>query len=206
LDVPWRILRAAAQSLEIAGQDEADPAGEAPALPGQASEAIAPAGAVAKAERTEELRAAMARAKMAIQPEVSAAAVIAEFGGHSDVAPLAVQLEIGMNDLRGCEAMLYSQAHALHAIFVEASLQARKQEWFANAEALMRMAFKSQNQCRATLETLAAIKNPPVLFARQTNIAQGPQQVNNGMMPAGEPRAGRENRKAAERTIGKETA
>jgi hypothetical protein len=131
-------------NLEIAGQDEADPAGEAPALPGQTSEAIAPAGAVAKAERTEELRAAMARAKMAIQPEVSAAAVIAEFGGHSDVAPLAVQLEIGMNDLRGCEAMLYSQAHALHAIFVEASLQARTQEWFANAEALMRMAFKSR--------------------------------------------------------------
>jgi hypothetical protein len=29
-----------------------------------------------------------------------------------------------------------------------------------------------------------------VVFARQANIAQGPQQVNNGMMPAGEPRAG----------------
>jgi hypothetical protein len=133
---------------------------------------------------------------MAIRPEVSAAAVIAEFGGHSDVAPLAVQLEIGMNDvrkndLRGCEAMLYSQAHALHAIFVDLSVQARKQEWFANVEALMRMAFKSQNQCRATLETLATIKNPqPVAFVRQANIAHGQQQVNNGMMPAGEPRAG----------------
>ena len=46
----------------------------------------------------------------------------------------------------------------------------------------------------ATLETLANIKNPPVVFARQVNIAQGPQQVNNGMMPAGEPCAGpREN-------------
>jgi hypothetical protein len=49
-----------------------------------------------------------------------------------------------------------------------------------------------------TLETLATIKNPPVVFARQANIAQGPQQVNNQMMPAAEPSRGRgENRKAA---------
>jgi hypothetical protein len=43
----------------------------------------------------------------------------------------------------------------------------------------MRLALKAQSQCRATLETLAAIKNPPTVFARQANIAQGPQQVNN---------------------------
>jgi hypothetical protein len=47
----------------------------------------------------------------------------------------------------------------------------------------MRMALKAQNQCRMTLETLATIKNPPAVFARQANIADGPQQVNNGMMP-----------------------
>jgi hypothetical protein len=50
------------------------------------------------------------------------------------------------------------------------------------------MAMKAQNQCRMTLETWAQIKNPPVVFARQANIAQGPQQVNNGM-PAGKPLA-----------------
>ncbi len=44
----------------------------------------------------------------------------------------------------------------------------------------MRLALKAQSQCRATLETLATIKNPPVVFARQANIANGPQQVNNG--------------------------
>jgi hypothetical protein len=37
----------------------------------------------------------------------------------------------------------------------------------------------AQGQCRATLETLAVIKNPPVVFAKQANIAHGPQQVNN---------------------------
>ena len=46
-------------------------------------------------------------------------------------------------------------------------------------------ALKAQSQCRATLETLAAIKNPaPVAFVRQANIAHGPQQVNNGPQPA----------------------
>ena len=95
--------------------------------------------------------------------------------------------DIRKNDLGGCEAMLYSQAHVLQAIFVDALLQVKKQDWFSNSKSFMRMAL---NQCRMTLETLAQIKNPPVVFARQANIAQGPQQVNNGMMPAGEPRAG----------------
>ena len=31
-----------------------------------------------------------------------------------------------------------------------------------------------------TVETLAAIKNPSVVFARQANFASGHQQVNNG--------------------------
>ena len=34
-----------------------------------------------------------------------------------------------------------------------------------------------------TLETLGNIKNPPVVYAKQANITNGPQQVNNGSMP-----------------------
>lgn len=30
------------------------------------------------------------------------------------------------------------------------------------------------------LETLGTIKNPPIVYAKQANIAHGPQQVNNG--------------------------
>jgi hypothetical protein len=47
-------------------------------------------------------------------------------------------------------------------------------------ESSTRLALKAQGQCRATLETLAVIKNPTMVFARQANIAHGPQQVNNG--------------------------
>jgi hypothetical protein len=46
----------------------------------------------------------------------------------------------------------------------------------------LRLALKAQSQCRATCETLAVLKNPPV-FTRQANVVNGPQQVNvnNGL-------------------------
>ena len=44
----------------------------------------------------------------------------------------------------------------------------------------MKLALRAQSQCRATLETLAAIKNPPVIYAKQANVTSGPQQINNG--------------------------
>ena len=49
----------------------------------------------------------------------------------------------------------------------------------------MKLALRAQGQCRATLETLANIKNPrPVAFVKQANISNGPQQVNNGTVDA----------------------
>jgi hypothetical protein len=44
---------------------------------------------------------------------------------------------------------------------------------------------KAQSQCRATLETLGALKNvASVVFVRQANIGQG-VQVNNAAHPTG---------------------
>jgi hypothetical protein len=83
-------------------------------------------------------------------------------------------------DLGHAEAMLINQASALQALFVRLSERAMEQTNMPNLEGFMRMALRAQSQCRATLETLAAIKNPaPVAFVRQANIAHGPQQVNN---------------------------
>jgi hypothetical protein len=60
-------------------------------------------------------------------------------------------------------------------------------------ETYLRLALKAQSQCRATLETLAVIKNPqPVAFVHQANIAHGPQQVNNAAASLGEPSRARE--------------
>lgn len=78
------------------------------------------------------------------------------------------------------EAMLINQASALQAMFVRLSERAMEQTQMPNLEGFMRLALRAQSQCRAALETLATIKNPPVIYARQANISNGPQQVNNG--------------------------
>lgn len=136
---------------------------------------------------------AKALTKMALRPSVNAAAVIETYGrplGGQDFELLIDELAAGMQDVWGgnmkrAEAMLYGQAHALQAIFMNLSRRAASQEYLKQWEAHLRMAMKAQNQCRMTLETLATIKNPPVVFARQANINNGgQQQVNNGAQPA----------------------
>lgn len=84
-------------------------------------------------------------------------------------------------DLAQTEAMLITQASSLQALFVRLTERAMEQTQMPNLEGFMRMALRAQSQCRATLETLAAIKNPPVVYARQANVTTGPQQINNGV-------------------------
>ena len=87
-------------------------------------------------------------------------------------------------DLREAEAILTAQALALNAIFTEMAICAglNMKHSLDVVDRCLRLALKAQGQCRATFETLAAIKNPPAaVFAQQANIAHGPQQVNNGV-------------------------
>ena len=97
---------------------------------------------------------------------------------------------VNRGDLSSAEAVLIEQATALNAIFAEfARRSALNMGAYINAaDRYMRLALKAQSQCRATLETLATIKAGPAIFARQANIAHGPQQVNNGV--SGPARAG----------------
>lgn len=134
--------------------------------------------------------AAASLARLALRPSVLSAAVVETYTktllGEQDLGSLIDSLSSGMTDLKTgdmarAEAMLYGQAHALQAIFTNLARQAASQEYLKQWEAYLRMAMKAQNQCRMTLETLAAIKNPPVVIARQANINNGgQQQVNNG--------------------------
>jgi hypothetical protein len=67
-------------------------------------------------------------------------------------------------------------------------LRVRANERHRRDARYMRLALKAQSQCRATIETRAEIKNPrPIAFAQQANIANGPQQVNNGGQVPAEP-------------------
>lgn len=90
--------------------------------------------------------------------------------------------EVSGNRLDRLEAMLTAQAHVLDAMFNDLARRARLNiaEYPDAFERYMRLSFKAQSQCRATIETLAEVKNPKaVAFVQQANIANGPQQVNN---------------------------
>lgn len=81
---------------------------------------------------------------------------------------------------KNAEAMLYGQASTLHAVFTALLRRAAREDRLPQFQVAMSMALKAQAQSRATLEALAAIKNPSqVAFVKQANIANGPQQVNN---------------------------
>ena len=159
--------------------------------------------AAADSEKSEAL------AKMALRPSVNAAAVMVSYGkplgiDDDDIAALMDRLaddvqNVWAGDMKRAEAMLFGQAHALQAIFMNLARRATTQEYLKQWEAYLRMALKAQNQCRMTLETLATIKNPPVVIARQANINNGgQQQVNNGAAPApGQAPAHAANLKAA---------
>lgn len=99
---------------------------------------------------------------------------------------------VNRGDLSSAEAMLIEQAAALNAIFAEMARRSALNmgEYLDATDRYMRLALKAQSQCRATLETLATIKAGPAIFARQANIAHGPQQVNNGSAPSKCARAG----------------
>ena len=90
---------------------------------------------------------------------------------------------VNRGDMREHEAMLSAQAVALNAIFGELARRAALNmgDYIGATETYLRLALKAQSQCRSTIETLAEMKNPPVVFARQANISNGPQQVNNGV-------------------------
>ena len=85
-------------------------------------------------------------------------------------------------DLQDMEALLVSQAYTLNAVFVSMTRQASNNRLDGKAlDLTLRLAFKAQAQTRATVEAVGELKNPrQVTFAKQANISNGPQQVNNG--------------------------
>jgi len=87
-------------------------------------------------------------------------------------------------DLRAAEAMLMNQATALQSLFVKLTETGLQASLLRQQETALRLALKAQSQCRATLETLANIKNPAVVYAKQANVTTGPQQINNGPQTA----------------------
>ncbi|MGE0742742.1 MAG: hypothetical protein AB7O98_15490 [Hyphomonadaceae bacterium] len=138
----------------------------------------------------ERLGVQLTAAEMAAWRVISAAEGNSVLGDLIDTPGMIAALRaqnsaISAGDMRSVEAMLASQATALQSLFARLIERGVVQNSLPQYEAHMRLALKAQAQCRATLETLANVRNGPVIYARQANVAAGaPMQVNNGV-PAG---------------------
>lgn len=101
--------------------------------------------------------------------------------------------EVQGGDLSYLEAMLVSQAVALQTMFVTLAQRAEAQTVRENISAILGLALKAQGQSRATIQALVELKHPrSTAFVKQTNIAHGAQQINNGVEPPREPVRARE--------------
>jgi hypothetical protein len=134
-----------------------------------------------------------ASARYAIRPTVNAAITMKHICRDRASVPLNDLIDalgkqcdaVNANDLKRAEGMLITQAHTLDALFNQLVMRAtlNQGEYLDAADRYYKLALRAQNQARATLETLATIKNPPNLaIVKQANIGQT-VQVNNGPAP-----------------------
>ena len=99
----------------------------------------------------------------------------------------AAAKKVSDGDCSGTESILSAQAVALNTIFTSMAIRANSCKFIPDMEAYMKFALKAQNQCRATLDTLAQIKHPrQTVITKQANISNGHQQVNNTLNQGGE--------------------
>ena len=133
------------------------------------------------------LRTAKANsARHLVGSALPSALITSRYSGSAEVDALAVLEELKVmaadvadGNLRAVEQMLLHQAVALQTMFMDLAVRAKGQQDLPAMQALTHLALKAQSGSRATLQTLAELKNPRPVFVRQTNVAQT-QQVNNG--------------------------
>jgi hypothetical protein len=126
-------------------------------------------------------------ARVAISPSLQAAVAIQSYGkslGELELPALVDELRYQVEqtiegNLDRAEAMLTTQAHTLDAIFGNLAQRAIRAEYLSGFDSYLKLGLRAQSQCRATWETLAAIKNPMGrAYVGQANFANN-QQINN---------------------------
>jgi hypothetical protein len=150
---------------------------------------VQPKARLSKSSSANSAQSPKRRGRVLMMPAIMNTVAISEYArflGEVDASGLLNAMtdetkRVRDGDLSYVEAMLLGQATTLQTVFVNLLSKATSESNLKHWEAFLRFGLKAQNQCRMTLETLATIKNPPVVFAKQTNIANGPQQVNNNV-------------------------
>jgi hypothetical protein len=136
----------------------------------------------------ETAKATMARVALTPEFQSASALVSCKNLAGTPIEDLAAELQkqtaiLKQGDMTRAEDMLLAQAHALSGIFSCLMSKAMAAENADNFELYMRMSFRAQNQCRATLQTLGELKAPrQVAFVQQANFGSN-VQVNNDATP-----------------------
>ena len=105
------------------------------------------------------------------------------FGDYVDYPTLTKSItemakQVHNGDLRQMETMLVASAKCLEILSHSMMGRAFRFDMLCHTEAFLKLGLKAQNQMRHTIETLGKLKNPPVVIAKQANLATN-QQVNN---------------------------
>ena len=101
---------------------------------------------------------------------------------------------IAGGNLSSLELMLLTQATALQAMFIDLALRAKRQDSFEGTQTLTTLALKCAAQSRQAVTALAELRIPKaVMFAKQANVSNGPQQVNNRVVAPAAPARAEEN-------------
>lgn len=166
--------------------------------------------------RLPEQSAAQAMARTALRPSINGAVVVKAYQGNLlgkdvDLSELVQGLSdsckrVNDGDLSTLEAMLVSQATALQTVFTSLVCRAQVQTQQRHLEAFMGLALKAQAQSRATISALVDLKYPrQAMIVKQANIANGPQQVNNGAAAGANPEQYAQARTHAEKSAPEQT-
>ena len=107
------------------------------------------------------------------------------FGEYVDYPSMIASLKtmaenVNKGDMREMEAMLVSSAKCLEVLAESLLVRGLRQDQWHHLDGFLKLGLKAQNQMRHTIETLGKLKNPPVVIAKQANLATN-QQVNNGI-------------------------
>ncbi len=137
--------------------------------------------------KTKERKLAEVQLSPTIPNTITAQSFLKSFAGEVDLTEAVTVMneksdKIIAGDLDELESTLTAQAVSLNAIFSTLANRSANNMGhdLKTVEIYMRLALKAQAQCARTIEVLSILKNPPVIFAKQANIAHGHQQVNNG--------------------------
>lgn len=135
----------------------------------------------------EDKAAALARTWM--NPIVQAADTTASYAREQGleldalISELSRQTEtIESGDLRAVTGMLVAQAHTLDKLFGHLAAQAANAQCLGPFEAYLRLALRAQNQCRSTLEAVAAIRSLNSVRISQTKVKE---RANGRRLDAG---------------------